>query len=119
MLEAVLRELWQAKKEPPLRRVGPSMSEVCHSVDVMRSTNYPRPGRRVRRDAPLTRTLGIRVADDEAQAITAAAEAEGKSVAQWLRGTAISASAAYTDRAPVTGGAAVPDTISASAVDPG
>jgi len=46
---------------------------------------YPRPGRRVRRDAPLTRTLGIRLAEDEAAIIDAAVAASGMNRAQWLR----------------------------------
>lgn len=84
----------------------------------MRSTNYPRPGRRVRRDAPLTRHMGLRVADDEAEMIRAAAEADGLSVAQWLRGTAISASASYGEHASISAaGAADPTTIRASEVD--
>lgn len=50
-----------------------------------RKPYYPRPNRRVRRDAPLTRTLGIRVAEDEAAIINAAVAASGMKKAQWLR----------------------------------
>ena len=83
----------------------------------MGKTYYPRPKRRVRHDAPLSHNFGVRVAEDEAEAIRAAAEAAGVSVAQWLRGTAVSASAAYLESAPFTGGAATPSTVSADALD--
>lgn len=95
------------------------MSASRRIVYGVRSTNYPRPGRRVRRDAPLTQTLGIRVAEDEAEVIRAAAAAEGLSVAQWLRGTAISASASYAPHLSAAGGAAAPSTIPAQAVEVG
>lgn len=84
----------------------------------MGKTYYPRPARRVRRDAPLTETYSLRFAADEAEAIRAAAEAAGLSLAQWLRGTAVSASAEYRETAPFTGGAATPSTVSADALDP-
>lgn len=43
--------------------------------------------------------LRVRLAPQEVEAIRFAAEAEGKSVAEFLRGTAVSASASYVPNA--------------------
>lgn len=60
----------------------------------------------------------MRVAEDEAAAILAAAEAQGLTLAQWMRGTAVSASTQFLDQAPeMTAGAAVPSTVAAGSLD--
>jgi hypothetical protein len=59
----------------------------------MKRGQYPRPGRRVRADAPLTVPVTLRLAEDEAAMVREAAALAGIPVAQFLRGTAVSASA--------------------------
>jgi uncharacterized protein (DUF1778 family) len=68
---------------------------------------FPRPKRRSRPDAVRGTKAYFRLADDEREAIEAAAAAEGLSVSAWLRGTAISASASYLPNASSTAGGAV------------
>ena len=63
-----------------------------------------RPTARVREDAPLSVPMHLRMAEDEAELVRQAADLQGLSVAQFLRGTAISASVSVLD----SGGAAVP-----------
>jgi hypothetical protein len=71
----------------------------------MNKVKHPRPSRRVRRDAALTVPVTLRLAEDEAEMVREAAALAGVPVAQWLRGTAVSASAQMLPG--YTGGAAM------------
>jgi uncharacterized protein (DUF1778 family) len=50
--------------------------------------------------------MSMKLAEDELALIRAAAAAQGKPMAEWVRGTALSASASYFGS---TGGAAIPN----------